>query len=600
MPPSSAAPVTPTHLLPWQYASRVLAFVCAAELLFTSILYGPIFFPLNHFGIVDYDQFLAWQLAVNEALRSAQLLHWAHHFCGGVPGLADPQSGALSPFNLIGLFANPVVQSKISVALHVCASAVGFHWLTRRAGWPAYVAIPAFVIWIGNGFVLFRLLHGQETFYPLFYLPLMLALLWPYLTENSDGRELRRDLLAGAALFSLVILEDGFQVLIYAGIYFGLAGLITFIIRRDFTVLGVLAAWTMWAICLCAIRLMPMADLLSEYPRITAEQDFLTLGMLIDAFVNTRQLDLYVGFEPVPPHNVWAAYGAFVGWGPLLLFAGGVGCAWSSRSKVLLPILTATCGCFLLMLGYFADWSPWALLHRLPLIDMVRAPHRFSGMVIFSMAIFSMVAVAEMVRRINGSAVRGALIAFIVAGVCASGQFFALQPLLDAGFNDYQPAHGKITQYLPFTHQIIDSSRMYSSVAANVGVYNCYRALDLPNRVTPDLPLALPVGSGASVSSTIGPNTIALQVENATAEIILINENFHRHWTVVAGRAEGLTRTPDGLMALMVPPGKGRILLRFVPRVFIVGAMVSLVALLVSLLLLSRWRNPAALPRAGG
>ena len=280
-------------------------------------------------------------------------------------------------------FFNPVVQMKISVAAHLCASAAGFHLLVRRARWPVYFAMVAFVIWTGNGFVAFRLLHGQETFYPLLYLPLMLALLWPYLCGDREHGEIRRDVLMGTALVSLMVLEDGFQVLIYAGIFFGSAGLMAGILRRDFRALGVLAAWMGWAMLLCAVRLLPMVELLHEHPRLTTEQDFLTAAMLIDAFFNPRQLALYSGFQLAAPHNVWAAYGAYTGWAPFVLFAYGAVLAGVRRQPVFLPLLVAVLASFLLMLGHFAEWSPWTLLHNLPLMDMVRAPHRFASMVIF-------------------------------------------------------------------------------------------------------------------------------------------------------------------------------------------------------------------------
>ncbi len=592
MPPAGFPLLTPLRSLPWSDPRLALAITLAAELLFVILLYGPLFVPLNQFGIIDYDQFLAWQLAVNDALGSGQLLHWAHHFCGGVPGLADPQSGALSPFNLPGLLFNPVVQMKISVAVHLCASAAGFHLLAQRARWPVYFAMAAFVIWSGNGFIVFRLLHGQETFYPLLYLPLMLALLWPYLAADGEPGDLRRDLLAGTALVALMILEDGFQILIYGGIFLGVAGLTALLLRRDGRALGMLAAWMGWAICLCAVRLLPMAELLREYPRITTEQDFLTLQMMLDAFFNPHQLQLYAGFQPSPPHNVWAAYGAFTGWAPLALSGWGVMAAWSRRSDGCVPLLAAALVCFLLMLGHFAAWSPWALLHSLPLMDMVRAPHRFAGMVIFGIAIFAFFAQQDILRRLHGREGSALLIALIVAGVCAYGQIRALRPLLEAGFAAHQPPHRSIDRDRPFVHRLVDSTQMYSSVAANIGVWNCYRALELPNAARPDFPLASPSHGDSSVGAVIGPNTINLQIENASVETILINENYHRHWAVVAGRADRLERTPDGLMALHVPPGSGGIRLRFVPRTFIAGAVLSLAVLLLSLLALWRW--PAA------
>lgn len=585
--------------------ASIMIFAFTVEIAFVILLYGPLFAPLSGIGIVDYDQFLAWKLAVFDALRSGRVLHWFHHLCGGVPGLADPQSQALSPMNLLGLAMDPVVQMKVSVAVHLFACAAGFHMLARRARIPAQFAVVAFVIWSGNGFVAFRLLHGQETFYPLLYLPLLVALLWPHLAQENNHASFRKDLFWGTALVSLMILEDGFQVLIHAWILLGLTGLANLLLRGDSRALRALLIWMAWAVALCSVRLLPMAELLIEYPRLTDEKDFLSAVMVRDAFLNPHQLDLYLRFLPEGPHNVWAAYGAYTGWVPLLLFGWGALRMRSFPSTALVPVAIGMLGCLLLMLGHFSDWSPWALLHRLPLMDMVRAPHRFAGMVILGIAVFALFTQADLHRRFGGGERKAFIIALVAAGACAAGQVRALRPLLEAGFAARQFPHAHIAHDAEFIHRITDPARMYSAVAANQGVHNCYRALELPNAARPDAPLAVIADADGTARGMISPNTITVQLTNDAPAAVLINENHHRDWTVVAGRSASMERTGDGLMLLRASPGTGAITLRFVPRMFIAGAVVSVICLLASWFMVFPWararvRTVAALHPGGG
>ena len=97
--------------------------------------------------------------------------------CGGVLGIGNPQSGALSPFNVLGLFLNPVHQFKVELLLHILIMPIGFIMLTRSLKIPTPTALFGSVLWAGNGFLAFRLLHGQTTFFGLLLAPILLALM---------------------------------------------------------------------------------------------------------------------------------------------------------------------------------------------------------------------------------------------------------------------------------------------------------------------------------------------------------------------------------------------------------------------------------------
>jgi hypothetical protein len=167
----------------------------------------------------------------------------------------------------------------------------------------------------------------------------------------------------------------------------------------------------------------------------------------------------------------------------------------------------------------------------------------------------------------------------------------ALRPLLEAGFAAHQPAYVRIDYGKEFRHRPGDTTRMYSAVAGNAGVLNCYRALELPNAARPDAPLAQVEGSDKAIAATVGPNTILLDLSNSTPITVLINENHFPGWLVALGRGGPVERTPAGLMRLHVPPGEWPVLLRYKPRSFTAGAVVSVIVLLLSWIVAARWHS---------
>jgi hypothetical protein len=240
--------------------------------------------PLDSIGSLDHDFFLAWQLLINDSLKKGQLLHWAHHFCGGIPGLANPQSGALSPYNLLGLYFGPVLQMKINLLIHFVICGCGFIFLCKRMKVSPYLGILGFLVWTGNGFVLFRILHGQQTFYPLLYLPLLFAFFWPYIDKVSVKNIQIRDIAGGSLLLIFMILEDGFQVLIYTYILLACISIYSIYKTKTLGSLVLISYWGIISVGLCLFRLLPVVELLSELPRTVQDRDFMTVAMIHRAF----------------------------------------------------------------------------------------------------------------------------------------------------------------------------------------------------------------------------------------------------------------------------------------------------------------------------
>jgi hypothetical protein len=352
----------------------------------------PLLFPLDSLGLIDTDRFLAWQLVINDAMRHGKLLHWMPYFCGGVPALANPEYGPLSPFNPIGLFVNPVTQFKLEILIHLLIMPAGFMLIARALKLPQWTVMFGVAVWIGNGFLAFRLLHGQTTFFPLFLVPLLVGWMLSQIQWRSAPFESRRwprigFTIGGVVTTSVILLEDGILVLFYTVVILGILAGLHGLRHRDMRPLIMLFLWICGAGLLCAARIFPMVELLISNPRIATDQDFLTLSMAIDALFAGDQLKLYLEFPKIAPHSIWAAYGAYCGIIPWILSAYATIRRPRFTIVFFVPVLMVG---IVFMFGNFASVAPWTLLRQIPPLTMVRAPYRFVVLVLLVLSVLSM------------------------------------------------------------------------------------------------------------------------------------------------------------------------------------------------------------------
>lgn len=560
-------------------------------------LIWPHLWPIDGYGIVDFDQFFTWQLAVNDAGRTGKLLHWMPYLCGGVLGLGNPQSGALSPFNIFGLYFNPVHQFKLELLVHILLVPVAFGMLSRALRLPLVVGLFGCLVWVGNGFINFRLLHGQTTFFALLLVPFLVALL---IEEIQQAHERRGGILLtgvspnrvilGIAVACLMILQDGLLVLMYTAFLLGGMALVASTRSRDAGPLYLVTVWGICSVALCAVRLWPVFELLSDTPRNVDDRDFLTLSMAWNALFGVDQRELYHSFSE-PNHSVWGAYGAFTGFVPWLLGLYG---ALRSRGAWRWPLFAAMILGVVLMFGNFASFAPWTLLRNVFPFQMIRAPYRFVILLIFGIAVLSMVGAFELyndlMSRLNVrwktkiarrvSFVSGTLL-LLGLGVSLN---LAVRPLLEEMIVSRAVLPGEISRDRSFGYTVDNPAHMFRHVAAHQCIVNCYDPMPFRIGVNPRTPPAfLPDGTG-SVSLEAGVNQLRLVVNATDPTTVIINHHYHEDWHVVSGNVKSIGPVGLGVIGLSVPAGEQEVVLEFVSESFLLGSVVS--ALSFAMLLL--------------
>jgi hypothetical protein len=561
-------------------------------------LLWPLIYPLDSQGLIDTDRFLAWQLAINDAMRHGKLLHWMPYFCGGVPALANPEYGSLSPFNPIGLLVNPVFQFKLEILFHLLIMPAGFVLIAKALKLPLWTIMFGVAVWIGNGFLAFRLHHGQTTFFPLMLVPLLVGWMLSQIQEQPTSFESHRwprlDFVIGGVLItSIIILEDGILVLLYTVLILAILAGLHGLRQKDIRPLIMLSSWIIGASLLCAARVFPMVELLVSIPRLVTDQDFLTPSMAVNSLFARDQLKLYLEFPPAGHHNIWAAYGAYCGIIPFILSTYATIRRPRFAAFYFVPILMVG---LVFMFGNFASFAPWTLVRQIPPLTMVRASHRFVILVLLMLSVMSMLGAYLLHQDIYRRTGRRHIATFVILGLFVGIVFqmtTALHPLLYWGSRTYLPIPQEIDHKAPFTREHFRLDRTLNQVAHNQAINECNEPMPYQDNTELSRPSSYTLEGSARTSLSVHVNELHVAINADTPSIIIINHNHHPDWTVVDSTVE-LGRTDSGTMFLRVPKGRQAVVLRYEPRAFRLGLIVSslfITGLLVALLVRVRARR---------
>jgi len=381
-----------------------------------------------------------------------------------------------------------------------------------------------------------------------------------------------------------MLLEDGVYPLMQVFLMLGV--LLALRARRSRTLapLLLLGVWAVIPILITAARTFPVYELLSEYPRLVAIRFASELSVVVAGFLHPDQYRLH--FEnPLldEGHFYYSAYEAYLGPIPFLLAGLAL---WRGRRSLIVRAL----GCLILValvceLGHFAPWAPWALATSyLPGVDMFGAPYRFGWVIVHCLGVLTVIgarALDDWARNRwgNGRQPQTLLLALVVAlGACLT---YTSRPLISDFIRPYAPPHAVIDRSKPFTQLELDRYWVtsYPAVASNFGVLNAFRGIEMPINAREETHEAyLEEGRGRASLQT-RPNVLVIDVDADRPCWLIVNQNHHRDWAVEDGPSGSRVENRRGLIALRVPTGRHRLRLRFQPRAFRVGLVVSALSL---------------------
>ncbi len=522
-----------------------------------------------------------------------QLPAWNPWHCGGVPGLASPQDTALAPDFIFRLLFGVAAGRRLALIAFWVLGMEGVFRLARRHLCSPTASVLAAVAFATSGRMSEHVFLGWSAHWPLALLP------WAVLSFELGLRSWRWRV-AGGAILAWMILCGGTLTAPYTVVVLGALTLLdtaTALVRPDPETRGhwyapmlTLVTIGATAAACASIRLVPMANVVLGTPRWWFGDDSTPPGSLLNDLLNTDH-ENYVG-----------------GW---LLAAGALGLFAFDRSARRFAGLALLF--FLVAVGDLGPWSPYHLLHQLPVYDQLRLPHRY----VIVLTLFTALAAARGLTLLEALPVR------IVDELRERWRVRRRQPTLAAkprwvqgalavmgaclvsavGYSasaDWVKANGILPRQVfteagprPYAQPFRQSrgNRWDAHVwpAVGLGSLQCFEETDFPQSalLRADLPAEeYPIDPKSARVERVAwtPHRIDLHVVARDETQVVINQNHHRAWRTNLGEV----RSHQGLLSVVLPAGDHHVQLSFRDPWIIAGACSWFPALLGLLVLVGR------------
>lgn len=343
----------------------------------------------------DWDYFAqSYEAARQSIVNYHQFPWWNPWMNGGQPLFANPQFGLFSVQMPLVLIFGTVPGLHYSIFIYFVLGFWGMYLLLQRLGSAnKIITVLLSYIWLFSSFTAWHLAGGQLTFAVYLLAP------WALLTALNIHKKwgwlwfgLVASLMIQTAMHYLTI-----QVLVVcaliAAIQVGRQ-----IYRRHLkslkAILPLLKPYLysfLIILALCGIRLAYTLQFTKHYPRLSELDPPQTLKLFVASLTSRGSVDPSTLMPPGALAYGWSEYANYIGIITLGLFVYlAVRRFMRVRAMTLgeWTILAALLLAGLLTFGAFASFSPFSLLHNLPVFNQMRVPSRFIGWVGLGIILF--------------------------------------------------------------------------------------------------------------------------------------------------------------------------------------------------------------------
>ncbi|MBK6697206.1 MAG: hypothetical protein IPG50_34205 [Myxococcales bacterium] len=537
--------------------------------------------------LVQYEE-----SARNTVLTFGQVPLWDPYYCGGMDGLGTPQSRWASPTFLLTLVFGTLRAEPIVCFLFLLLGLEGTFRYARSRGAThlgAALAAPLFGL---SGFFAVAPALGWVHFMGFALVPWIVWGLRIAMRGDALGVAVSAGMLAAMVGFGgtypapMTALFCAFEV-----------GEALWAKKHDRARLNTAASMAtlvaLFALGLAALRLWPVIQTLTMAPRIIGGAPTLTPQKIALGLLGRIKPD-EAGDFPLSGNYLVGMFGG-------LAFVVGL------LRRRTMAITTAAFLSLWLASGYGAKISLFAALKGLPVYSTLRYPERF--LVLFALAASAVAALGvtrlQAMTRARGQGARrdqlrllgGATLTVAVTLLLANlGPLVSnMQTALKGRPMDTPPerAVGEFHQARGTRWALAYYGPM------SRGVLSCYDAYPVPQSplLRGDLAneeyLAEP-DAGTVTRTYWSPNKIELDVDLARGARLLVNQNWHPGWRASVGDVVSST----GLLGVDLPAGKHHVVLRFLPRAAVGGALISFASLGLLLLFLRKARRLSGAARS--
>jgi hypothetical protein len=559
----------PASALGWvQLACGVLA--AAVVLAMVVYVLRPVFSDPHGYGGHDWDAMESHRYLVQKAIRRFhEFPFWNPYACGGHPawGGFEGDTVVVAPWMPAYLALSLPVATRVEIVASALWGALGT-WLlasrfTRSPAARAFVV----VVFAVNGRWALQLAAGHVWHLVYAWLPWSLFLFDRAVgAQPALGPPRPRDAVWLGVCFAMMVYTGGIHPLPQTVVALGAYALILAIATQSARPLGVLALSTAVGVGLSAPKLLPIVEVMQRYARAIDSRESLDLVQLAQLLTNREQpfSVSHAGIAPLTWHEV----GMYVGTPALALIVVGVVAARGARARTLAAIGIVFVA---LALGSFSPYSPWALVHRLPILRSQDVPYRWLYPAVLLLACVAVAAGERLLVRAGRvrpflEVAALAVVAWMAKDVGAVARLGLEDPMRVAGPKSPEstgPFH--VEQRLPreLDYQSGEHApTTLSAEIANIGTIECntFDGLNnsggLAHAVTgyegrPSGLGAHGVGEagyrgeaylvdGVGTATVVGwtPSSVDVRVDGARpGELVVVNQNWDPGWSVDGERA---------------------------------------------------------------
>jgi hypothetical protein len=561
----------------------------------------PVLENIHNWGIQDWDWFLLYDgVTRNSFLKYGQMPLWNPYMKGGMPLLAYPESNVFSPSFLVQLFCNEILAAKINITLHLFIGLGGTYSLARHYRLGVQAALLAAFVFMLNSMYSLTLTAGMEWGYSIALIPW--ALLF-YLKAYDDFRHA----LTASLVLALMWLGGGVYPFTITLLLLGTYGLVAIVFgelafKKTITILATIYGLTF---ALGAIKFIPSMELTLQYTRHSDLYAGLSFESLVyGLFGRDQTLAAILGKLRVT--GFWRGFsqgmdetGMYVGVFPFVLFIIG---SVKDFRKFRTLLFCSVVFLWLATGDRTNPFSLWTLLKGVPPYSIMRSIERFRFVVVLVIALLAgagfqaaHAAIARKSGRLKYADRLGVVIIALVFCdlLWVNGRVFKDAfpiPPLQTPENETFVQIGGLPEYdkngprLSGEHDLYTTfGAAYPAWLANAGSVYSYEDSPVPEKAvilgSPDYrgEAFLEGTSGTARYVVWSPNRLVVEVRARGEGVLIINQNYYPGW-----RAEEMTvKSVRGLLAVPVSPQITRVELSYRPASFMIGSVISFLAVLV-------------------
>lgn len=562
-------------------SAREFVLACCGAVVFALAFCYPLLGHLSKSGFLhdwDFTGALHW-VPYYSVSHFHQVPLWNPYKCGGMPMLANPQSRVVMPFFLLHLIFGPVVGVNLEIPIHIAIGWLGGYVLCRIQGLSSLAGVACASLFAGSSWFYLHMAEGHAVFMPALYLPWIAALMWLSMIQQR---------LLFAALAGLLVALTFCEGNVYAHgpLLVGIMALALAAVCRSSWPFHALFVFGAFSAGFSAIKLLPWYFLLEARPRFIGALEQHSLSHLYTSLFSIDQ-DLYR--SSLGEFARFHEYGAYIGFiAAVLVIVGSL-----SSYRRAFPWLVSGGVFLVLAMGGFGRYAPWTLLHQMPIFSQYRIPSRFLIPFTLTAGVAAAFGVDFLRQHLRpcGVVLAGFLVIAMIIDLWRIGPpnlwyaFDGMEPVL-APSREFQQVAGEdgIREMLPLAKS--NRGAIYCYDYFGNGYPTSVRGYNEGDAYRGEQYL---FGQGTVSIGEWTPNALSYDIDTPTSNVLIVNQNYDPSWRVVEGH--GRVFSQGGLIGVWIGAGKQRLKLAYRSYAFLIGAAITFLSSIGTLLL---WRLEAS------